>query len=341
MSCGCICAIKPLRKPAGVWYILRGCLIEVQIKSMPASLFLSSGNLIADRRYDFGRDLQLRGDLAAAADLMAQAAELDPGFASAWFALGDLREQMGQRDDAIAAYLRARDADSDDRHGAKLRLMRLGAENLSAMPPGYVRALFDQYAPRFEKTLVQDLDYCGPQVLLTAVLAARHAAKRPAFFERVIDLGCGTGLAAREFASLADEFIGIDLSPCMIERARATGLYARLDVADMLQGLCAEDEASANLVMAADAFVYVPELEALLRESVRVLKPQGLLAFTVETHEGEGVVLGDGLRYAHGANYLRDTVAESGLKLCAIVPAAVRTESGEGVPGFVVTAGKG
>ena len=177
---------------------------------MPASLFLSSGNLIADRRYDFGRDLQLRGDLSAAADLMAQAAELEPGFASAWFALGDLREQMGQRDDAVSAYLRARDADPDDRHGAKLRLMRLGVEDLSAMPPGYVRALFDQYAPRFDKTLVNDLDYRGPAVLLKAVLAARHAAKLPVHFKRAIDLGCGTGLVAREFASLVDEFVGID-----------------------------------------------------------------------------------------------------------------------------------
>jgi predicted TPR repeat methyltransferase len=308
---------------------------------MPASLFLSSGNLIADRRYDFGRDLQLRGDLAAAADLMAQAAELEPGFASAWFALGDLREQMGQHDDAIAAYLRARDADPDDRHGAKLRLMRLGAENISAMPPGYVRALFDQYAPRFEKTLVQDLDYCGPQVLLKAVLAARHAAKQPAYFKRVVDLGCGTGLAAREFASLADEFVGIDLSPGMIEHARTTGLYARLDVTDMLQGLRAEDVTSANLVMAADAFVYVPELDPLLREAARVLKPQGLLAFTVETHAGEGVILGQGLRYAHSADYLRGAVADAGLKLCAIAPASTRTEAGEPVPGLVVTASKG
>lgn len=305
---------------------------------MPASLFLSSGNLIADRRYDFGRDLQLRGDLSGAADLMAQAAELEPGFASAWFALGDLREQLGQRDDAIAAYLRARDADPDDRHGAKLRLMRLGAEDLSAMPPGYVRALFDQYAPRFDKTLVQDLDYCGPEVLLKAVLAARHAARQPAHFGRAIDLGCGTGLAAREFVSLVDEFVGIDLSPGMIERARSTGLYARLEVADMLQGLSAEASASANLVMAADAFVYVPELEELLREAVRVLKPQGLLAFTVETHPGEGVVLGQGLRYAHASNYLREAVAGAGLNLSAITAASTRTEAGEPVPGLVVTA---
>lgn len=307
---------------------------------MPASLFLSSGSLIADRRFDFGRDLMMRGDLAAAAELMEQAIELEPGFASAWFALGDLREQLGAWDEAIVAYTHACESDPDDRHGAKLRLMRLGAEDVSSMPPGYVRALFDQYAPRFDKTLVQDLDYCGPQVLLKAVLAARHAAKLPSHFKRVIDLGCGTGLAGREFASVSDELIGIDLSPGMIERASATGLYARLDVADMLQGLCAESEASANLVMAADAFVYVPKLEPLLREATRVLKTQGLLAFTVETHSGEGVILGRGLRYAHGEAYLRAAVADAGLTPCVITVASTRVEANEPVPGFVVTASK-
>jgi len=307
---------------------------------MPAALFLSSGNLIADRRYDFGRDLQLRGDLAAAADLMAQAIELEPEFASAWFALGDLREQLGQRDDAIAAFIRARDCDAEDRHGAKVRLMRLGAEDLSTMPQGYVRALFDQYAPRFDKVLVNDLDYRGPEVLLKAVLAARHAARLPSHFARAIDLGCGTGLVAREFASLVDEFIGVDLSPGMIERARATGLYARLDVADMQQGLSAEADSGADLILAADAFVYVPELDALLREAARALKPKGLLAFTVETHSGDGVILGAGLRYAHGEAYLRGTLADAGLVSCAIASASTRIEAGEDVPGLVVTASK-
>jgi ABC-type phosphate/phosphonate transport system substrate-binding protein len=51
---------------------------------MPARLFLSSGDLVADRRFDFARDLQLKGDLAAAADLLQQATDLAPGFASAW-----------------------------------------------------------------------------------------------------------------------------------------------------------------------------------------------------------------------------------------------------------------
>src|ERR1700720_3925657 len=204
---------------------------------MPARLFLSSGDLMADRRFDFARDLQLKGDLLAAADLLLQATELAPGFASAWFTLGDIRDRLGEPEAAIAAFRKAQVADPDDRHGAGLRLMLLGAEELSAMPPAYVRALFDQYAPRFETALVDDLGYRGPALLFKAVLSARAAVRRPAFFRRAIDLGCGTGLAATAFARNVDHFIGIDLSPQMIEKARATSLYAELEVDDLLSGL--------------------------------------------------------------------------------------------------------
>src|ERR1700727_687609 len=148
---------------------------------MPARLFFSSGDLIADRRYEFARDLQLKGDLPAAADLLEQAIELAPGFVSAWFTLGEIRQQLGERDAAIAAFRKAREADTSDPHGSSLRLMRLGAEEVSAMPKAYVRALFDQYAPRFESALIDDLGYRGPALLFKAVLAARCAVKKPAF----------------------------------------------------------------------------------------------------------------------------------------------------------------
>ena len=80
---------------------------------MPAPLFLSSGDLIADRRYDFARDLQLRGDIAGAADLMAQAVERAPNFASAWFALGELKQQLNLHGEAIQAYRKAQEADGE------------------------------------------------------------------------------------------------------------------------------------------------------------------------------------------------------------------------------------
>ena len=307
---------------------------------MPARLFLSSGDLVADRRFDFARDLQLKGDLVAAADLLLQATELAPGFASAWFTLGEIREQLGERDAAIAAFRKAQDADPEDRHGASLRLMLQGAEKLSAMPQAYVRALFDQYAPKFEAALVDDLGYRGPALLFRAVLSARAAIRKPAFFKRAIDLGCGTGLAASAFAREVDHFTGIDLSPRMIERARATKLYAELEVAEMVEGLRGKLEASTDLILAADAMVYLSDLAPVLSEARRVLRAGGLLAFTVETHGGDGVILGDGLRYAHGAGYVRASIAAAGLGLSRLDDLSARNEDNIPVPGLVAVATK-
>src|SRR5438445_4979349 len=106
-------------------FLIGGLPDQSPVEPMPVRLFLSSGDLMADRRFDFARDLQLKGDLAAAADLLLQAAELAPGFASAWFTLGEIRQRLGEREQAIAAFRKARDADPDDRHGARLRLMLL------------------------------------------------------------------------------------------------------------------------------------------------------------------------------------------------------------------------
>ena len=282
---------------------------------MPLRLFLTSGDLMADRRFEFARDLQLKGDLPAAADLLEQAIELAPNFASAWFTLGEIRQQLGERDKAIAAFRKSRESDPEDQHGAGLHLIRLGDVQMTEMPKAYVQALFDQYAPRFEHVLINDLGYRAPALIFKAVLAARVAAKKPAFFKRTIDLGCGTGLAAAAFARQVDHFIGIDLSSGMIREARASGLYAELEVADMIEGLRAKSDASANLVVAADAFVYLSDLAPVLSEAKRVLAPGGTLAFTLETHDGSGVILGAGLRYAHAADYVRAAIAKAGLKL--------------------------
>jgi predicted TPR repeat methyltransferase len=218
--------------------------------------------------------------------------------------------------------------------------MRLGAEPLAGMSQAYVQTLFDQYAPRFEASLIDDLGYRGPALLFKAVLSVRAAARKPAFFKRAIDLGCGTGLAAAAFARMVDHFIGVDLSPRMIERARASSLYAELDIADMLQGLRARGDASADLILAADAMVYVAELAPVLAETARVLAPGGLLAFTAETHDGEGVIIGQGLRYAHSAAYVRAVVESAGLKLTLLEDRSARNEDGAPVPGLVAVAAK-
>src|SRR5262249_57557693 len=116
---------------------------------MATPIFLSSGDVIADRRLEWVRDLEAKGDPAVAAELLMQALELAPGYASAWFALGELREGLGDRKGAIAAFELARVTDQEDRHGAALRLTRLGCRAIAATPHAYLRPLFDRSAQPF------------------------------------------------------------------------------------------------------------------------------------------------------------------------------------------------
>jgi predicted TPR repeat methyltransferase len=301
-----------------------------------SSHFLSSGDVIADRRYQHALDFRARGDLAAAADLLEQALELAPGFAAAWFTLGEIREENGEAGRSTVAFERALAADPADRHGAVLRLARLRGDRPGAMPQAYVKALFDQYAPLFDGALIDQLRYRGPDQLRD--LLARLQAPRPLHFAGIADLGCGTGLVAHAFRGLYDGIAGVDLSPKMVAEARRKGLYADLAVGDMLMFLERARAASFDLVIAADAFVYVGDLSALCAAAARALVPGGWLAFTVECHAGADFVLGEKLRYAHSRAHVEAALAAAGLGVAAVENAWARMERGVPVPGFVVVA---
>ena len=304
-------------------------------------LFVSSGDLLADRRYKAAIDLASRGDFLAAADILAQTIELTPNFATAWFALGAIRDRLGDRAGAVTAFERTRDADPDDYHGARLQLARLGAGDVApAMTETYVRRLFDQYAGRYDTALTEHLHYRGPALLHDAIEAATRAAKRPMHFRAMLDLGCGTGLAGAAFRPFVDRLVGVDLSPAMIAQAESKKLYDHLVAADLAGFLAAESAAAEkyDLAIAADVFVYVNDLAPIVSAVARVTVPGGILAFTVETHPGAGVKLLPTLRFAYGAEYLRAVIAAAGLTLVSLAAAAIRTEKGVPVDGLVVVA---
>jgi predicted TPR repeat methyltransferase len=305
-------------------------------------LFRSSGDLIADRRYAHALALRERGDLAAAAELMQQATELAPDFAAAWFALGEIEQRLGDGDAAVAAFRRARELDPDDACGAGLHLAHLGAERMDVpMTASYVRGLFDQYAPRFDAALAA-LSYSAPELLRKAVEGACRAQARRMRFGTMLDLGCGTGLAAAVFRPHVDWLVGVDLSPAMIEQARAKGLYDAIHIAaigDFLQRE-ADRRAEFHLIVAADVFVYFADVAPVLAAAARVLAPDGIFAFTVETHADDGVIMGAKLRFAHGRAHVRHAVAHAGLELLSLEDASTRTESNIPVPGLLVLASR-
>jgi predicted TPR repeat methyltransferase len=81
--------------------------------------------------------------------------------------------------------------------------------------------------------------------------------------------------------------------------------------------------------------VYIASLGEVFREAWRVLAPGGFFAFTVQEGEGDGVVLGEDARYAHGEAYLRRLSAEAGFAELTFERVATRCDRGAEVPGFL------
>jgi predicted TPR repeat methyltransferase len=305
-----------------------------------SAFFASSGDLLADRRYEMARAYRAEGDLAAAIDLLRQALELAPGFAAGWFDLGELLEQAGQREDAIVAFEKALAADPSDRHGAglRLKLLNIGGHAMSA---DYVRSVFDQYASKFDEALAA-LSYTAPDLLLREIESVCRARGRPLQFGTMLDLGCGTGLSGAPFRPLVEWMEGVDLSPGMVERARRKNLYDKLEARDLTEALDRHVQADAcfNLILAADVFVYCADLTLIASLIAPILAQDGLFAFTVETHDGGGVVLGPKLRYAHGEAHVRQALDAAGLSVFELKAVSTRNEADMPVPGLLAIAGR-
>lgn len=296
----------------------------------------SSGDLIADRRYEYARGYLEAGDHAAAAELFSITRELAPDFIPALIGEADARIALGDPQGAASLLARVVELDPDGLFGASLKLAVLGAVPTPAHPPqAYVRGLFDDYADRFERALVDDLHYRAPWLIAGALGRLRPQGGTRGGFAHALDLGCGTGLMAEALAGRVERFSACDLSPEMVARARAEHRYDDVAVGDAVSVLTRSEE-PLDLVTAADVFVYVGALGAVFAAVARRLAPGGIFAFSVEESRGEDLILRDSLRYAHGESYLRRLAAESGLTVATVDRGTLRLDRDQPIAGLIV-----
>jgi predicted TPR repeat methyltransferase len=293
---------------------------------------LASSDVIAERRFAYAKAVAKGGDLSAAADLFEQALERAPSWAAAWFALGETREKLGDLDGAAAAFGATVAVDPADAHGAAARLALIGHGGVpDVLPQAYVARLFDGYAPRFDKHLTKNLFYRGP-ALIGAALDAVAPGRR---FASAVDFGCGTGLVGEALRGRIDYLTGVDLSPAMIAKARERGVYDRLIVGDATALLMCEPPGAFDLIVAADALVYVGDLAPLFAAAGTALVADGLFTFSVETFVGDGFRLEPTMRFAHARSYVEATASETGLRPLLVQSAWARREAGTDVPGLI------
>ncbi|MGF1446960.1 MAG: methyltransferase domain-containing protein [Pikeienuella sp.] len=248
---------------------------------------------------------------------------------------GLAHERAGDVEAAVAAYQQALALDPEDRGGVSIRLAALGrGQTPRTAPPAYVATLFDQTAPRFDEILVDQLGYAVP-LMVRETLEAQGLRPGP----RMLDLGCGTGLAGIALADLVEEITGVDLSEEMLAEADERDCYDGLFVGDATAFLAAQDPSDApyDLIVATDMLPYMGALEELFAGLTRCLAPGGLVAVSTEAlAPGHGDYrVGPGHRFAHGEDYLRRCFTATGLTLRSIAPIVVRYNDGTPVPGHL------
>ncbi|MBE0530856.1 MAG: methyltransferase domain-containing protein [Rhodospirillales bacterium] len=294
---------------------------------------MSCCNLAAHRRLEFGLALIAEGDPAAAVSVFQQVLELAPEWPEARFALADALQATGRRDEAVAAYAAYLARDASDVMGAAIRLALLGAApQPDQLPQAYVKTLFNQYAPRFEDSLVGRLAYQAPFQLRAALDTVAPVAAPEG---RVLDLGCGTGLAGEAMRHRAAWLEGVDLSSAMVEQARRKGVYDRLEVGDAVAALTGVQDRF-DIVVAADVVVYLGKLAPLLAAAHHALVPGGRFAFSAQRAAGDGFLLGGDHRFSHSPAYLRAAAETAGFSVERLDEAVCRTEAGADVPGLIV-----
>jgi predicted TPR repeat methyltransferase len=279
----------------------------------------------------WGECLAHQARLPQALQAFEQALAHDPELAEAWSQLAHVQRDMGQTAQAIAGYQRAMQLGADpELHRYYLAALNPQQPVVNA-PAAYVEKLFDQYADDFEAHLVGQLGYQGHSMLLQQLPVDPMVR-----FEQVWDLGCGTGLCGPLIRPRADHLTGVDLSSAMVAKAQNLGVYDSLHAQDLVNFL-EQTTTKADLVLAADVFIYVGWLDAVFEALSPRVKPGAWLAFTVEEPDpGFEVQLHSSLRYAHALTYLQKLAAQHGWRWAKVHRALLRLDQAQPLMGAYV-----
>jgi predicted TPR repeat methyltransferase len=307
--------------------------LDQAIAVLQAALALAPADAVTWR--NLGQALAAKGEARAALEPLLTAARLTPDIPDVWLALAHVHADCGDPVGARAAATAALTCAGRDRAAVEQARFMLAALGEGAAPPrapaGYVRKLFDQFAPRFDAELEGRLHYRTPALLaeaIDAVLPANAALS-------VLDMGCGTGLSGLALKPFARRLEGVDLSPRMLDAARARGIYAALHEADLLAFLPTR-RAGYDLIAAADVLNYLGDLTPALAAMRAALRPNGVAAFSLETGEIAPFELAEGMRYRHAPAHARALAEAAGFTVLSETPVILREERGQPVGGMLL-----
>ena len=256
-------------------------------------------------------------------------AEMQPENANAWYRVGDFAQCLGKREEARIAYRKYLDVNPDD---GEIEHLLIALSDDAPPPRASDRAIlhiYKAFAVSYENRMLEDLKYAGPQRIeeaVTAVLGDRTGLK-------VLDLGCGSGLSGMAIKPRAAQLTGVDLSPEMLDLARARGVYDRLEQGEITAWLDGHEE-SFDLIMSCDCLIYFGDLGPITKAAARRLVPGGFFVLSMERGAKYPFFLTDTGRYTHHPDHVRDVAQAAGLKVVHMNEAFLRWEYADEVMGL-------
>lgn len=140
----------------------------------------------------------------------------------------------------------------------------------TAHPVGARRAFFDQAAGSW------DVDQRPDPRRLAEILEELGVAAG----EKVVDLGCGTGVLIPHLVAAVGPggfIFAVDFSPLMLAPAKAKNLWTNVSYIEADAANLPLKSESASRVVCFSAFPHFPDKGAVMREAARVLVPGGFL----------------------------------------------------------------
>lgn len=197
-------------------------------------------------------------------------------------------------------------------------------------PLDYIESVFDGYAENFEENLLKDLHYKTPTELFQF-----YKEQFPELQGRnCLDLGCGTGLAGEAFSAVCNELTGIDLSEKIMKVAEEKKIYRQLIKDDILSFLKTTNEIF-DLIIAADVFTYMGELEPLFEACCQKSNGDATLCFSVEESTDEPFTLKDTGRFGHSFEYIKGIGEKTGWTIISSRLSKLRKDKNKWISGYL------
>jgi predicted TPR repeat methyltransferase len=313
------------------------------------AIVLKAGNKLLEAAASYQRAIALKPDYADAHNNLGniwkdlgetdkarasfeQALRYRPDNANTHYNLGLLCSEAGAREEAARHYTHCLECDPEDSRGARILLAHLGQ---GTTPDRTSRAQLEKI---YE---VRSRFWDGENTYFAHVLAANALKSHTGRGNLdILDLGCGTGLVGALVRPLARQLDGVDISPAMLEKARAKGVYDRLEQADILAFLSKHTD-KYDAITAAATLIHCGDLRAIFQAAAECLREDALFVFTLFLNETGGtdfaVASSDRLAqsgcFSHTPGYVERLAGENGFAV-RLLDRVVHEHDQDGNPVF-------